>query len=257
VTKTQGLFRLDGKTAVVTGASRGIGRAIAEGYADAGARVALLSRKREGLEETAAAIRAAGGEALVVPAHVGKREDIDRAVDEVLRAYGSIDVLVNNAGANPAMGGLTTIEESVWDKVMDVNLKGPWMLSARVAREMIAAKRGGKIVNVSSNGGLNPNPVLSAYNVSKGALITMTKILARELGRQGICVNAIAPGLVETKFAAALFESEAIYKSAIAAAALGRHGVPTDIVGTALFLATAASDWMTGQVLVVDGGSWM
>jgi len=249
-------FSLAGKRALVTGASRGIGRAIAVAYAAAGARVALASRKQESLDGVAREIAAQGGTALAVACHVGRRDDIHRLVDRVVDSWGGLDVLVNNAGTNPTMAPLTQLEEGIWDKILDVNLKGPFLLSQRVAPLLVAAG-GGSIINMSSVGGIDPFPLLGAYGVSKAGLNCLTKVLARELGPAGIRVNAIAPGLIDTQFSAALFQSEAIYQASIARTALGRHGVPDDLVGIALFLASDASAYLTGQTIVVDGGSVM
>jgi NAD(P)-dependent dehydrogenase (short-subunit alcohol dehydrogenase family) len=249
-------FSLAGLRTLVTGGSRGIGRAIALAFARAGARVALASRKQDALDAVAREIEADGGTALAVACHIGRRTDIDRLVARVVEAWGGIDVLVNNAGANPAMARMVDLEEAVWDKILEVNLKGPFLLSQRVAPLMVAARRG-SIINVSSVGGLNPFPGLGAYAVSKAGLNCLTKVLARELGPVGVRVNTLAPGLIETAFSAALFQSPEIYDGSIAHTALRRHGVPDDLVGTAVFLASDASAYVTGQTLVVDGGSIM
>ena len=249
-------FSLAGLRTLVTGGSRGIGRAIALAFARAGARVALASRKQDALDAVAREIEADGGTALAVACHIGRRADIDRLVARVVEAWGGIDVLVNNAGANPAMARMVDLDEAVWDKILEVNLKGPFLLSQRVAPLMVAARRG-TIINVSSVGGLNPFPGLGAYAVSKAGLNCLTKVLARELGPAGVRVNTLAPGLIETAFSAALFQSREIYDGSIALTALRRHGVPDDLVGTAVFLASDASAYVTGQTLVVDGGSIM
>jgi NAD(P)-dependent dehydrogenase (short-subunit alcohol dehydrogenase family) len=247
-------FSLAGRRALVTGASRGIGRAIALAFAAAGARVALASRRPEGLEAVAREIAAAGGEALAVACHVGRRAEVDALVDRVAGAWGGIDVLVNNAGTNPAMAPTTEVAESVWDKVLEVNLKGPFLLCRRVAPLMVAQRRG-SIVNMSSVAGVEPFPLLGAYSVSKAGLDSLTKVLARELGPAGVRVNALAPGLIDTQFSAALMQSRAIYEGTVAKTPLRRHGVPDDVVGAALFLASDASSFVTGQVILVDGGA--
>jgi NAD(P)-dependent dehydrogenase (short-subunit alcohol dehydrogenase family) len=234
------LFSLSGRRAIVTGASRGIGRAIALAYAEAGARVAVASRRQDGVDAVAREIEAAGGTALPVACHVGRREDIDALVDRVVGTWGGVDVLVNNAGTNPAMAPLSELDEAIWDKILDVNLKAAFLLCRRIAPVMTAAG-GGSIVNMSSVAGTVPWPMLGAYSVSKAGLDSLTKVLARELGRSGIRVNAIAPGLIDTKFSAALMASPAIHDGAVERTALGRHGVPDDVVGAALFLASDAS----------------
>jgi NAD(P)-dependent dehydrogenase (short-subunit alcohol dehydrogenase family) len=249
-------FSLASKRALVTGASRGIGRAIALAFAAAGARVALASRKQEALDQVAQEIAAQGGVALPVACHVGRREDIGRLVDRLVECWGGVDVLVNNAGTNPAMGTLTQLDEGVWDKIFEVNLKAPFLLCQRVAPLMVAAG-GGSIINMSSVGGIDPFPLLGAYGISKAGLNCLTKVLARELGPAKVRVNGIAPGLIETKFSAALFQSPAIYQGSIGRTPLGRHGVPDDLVGTAVFLASDASAYITGQTIVVDGGAVM
>jgi NAD(P)-dependent dehydrogenase (short-subunit alcohol dehydrogenase family) len=248
-------FSLSGKRAIVTGASRGIGRAIAIGFAEAGADIALVSRKLESLQAVAKEIEDRTPQrALPIACHMGKAADIERMVEEVLAEWGTIDVLVNNAGTNPVMGPLTEMDEAAWDKIMDVNLKGPYLASIRVARAMSERGEGGKIINISSGASLDPAPMLGAYSVSKAALNHLTRVLAKECGPAKICINAIAPGLIETHFAAALITNPAIHQSVIRQTPLGRHGQPDEIVGAALFLASSASDFMTGQVIVVDGG---
>jgi NAD(P)-dependent dehydrogenase (short-subunit alcohol dehydrogenase family) len=251
-------FSLAGKHAIVTGASRGIGRAIALGFAEAGADVALVSRRQESLDAVAREIETrTGRKTLALACHMGQTADIAAMVARVTDAWGTIDVLVNNAGTNPVMAPLAELDESAWDKIMDVNLKGPFLASAQVIRAMAATGVRGSIINMASVGGLDPSPLLGAYSVSKAALLHLTRALAKECGASGIRVNAIAPGLIETKFAAALIETRAIHDAVIRQTPLGRHGQPDEIVGAALFLASPASDFMTGQVVVVDGGSRM
>jgi dehydrogenase/reductase SDR family protein 4 len=248
-------FSLNGKRAIVTGASRGIGRAIALGFAEAGADVALVSRKLESLQAVAKEIdERTPQRALPIACHMGRAADVDRMVEEVLREWGAIDVLVNNAGTNPVMGPLTDMDPAAWDKIMDVNLKGPYLAAVRVARAMMERGEGGKIINISSAASFDPAPMLGAYSISKAALNHLTRVLAKECGHAKICVNAIAPGLIETHFAAALITNPAIHQSVVRQTPLGRHGQPDEIVGAALLLASSASDFMTGQVVVVDGG---
>ncbi|HEY2388960.1 MAG TPA: SDR family oxidoreductase [Candidatus Binatia bacterium] len=251
-------FSLRGKRAIVTGASRGIGRAIALGFAEAGADVALVSRKLEALRTVAKEIEEHTAQrALPIACHMGRADDVNRMVEEVLREWGAVDILVNNAGTNPVMGPLADMDPAAWDKIMDINLKGPYLASARVIRAMIERGDGGKIINISSAASLEPAPMLGAYSVSKAALNHLTRTLAKECGHARICVNAIAPGLIETQFAAALINNPAIHQSVVRGTPLGRHGQPDEIVGAALLLASGASDFMTGQIVVVDGGARM
>jgi NAD(P)-dependent dehydrogenase (short-subunit alcohol dehydrogenase family) len=246
-------FSLDGKTALVTGASRGIGRAIALGFAEHGADLILSSRKREGLEEVAKEVQALGRNATVIPANVSQEESIDALVGEIEARGLPVDVLVNNAATNPVMAPLVELESRAWGKVLDTNLTGPFLLCRALGPGM--AERGsGAIVNIASNGGISPSPGLGAYAVSKAALIHLTRCLAVELGPRGVRVNAIAPGLVETHFAAALFEGPG-YQAFLQRNPLGRHAQPEEVAGAALLLASDAGSYANGEVIVLDGGS--
>ena len=247
------LFDLQGQVAVVTGASRGIGRAIAEEFAKAGAKVALSSRKQAALDQTAAAIQAAGGEAVGIAAHSGDKAALHALVDQTLERYGKLDILVNNAAANPHFGAVLDAEDSYWRKTIEVNLMGNLWLS-QAAVKVMRAHGGGKIINVASIVGLNPGQFQGIYSITKAAVISLTKTLALELGDDNIQVNAIAPGLIKTKFSQALWENEALMQQIIARMPAGRIGQPMDIAGLAVFLASAASDFTTGAVLVADGG---
>jgi dehydrogenase/reductase SDR family member 4 len=246
-------FSLEGRTAVVTGGSRGIGRAIALAFASAGGDVVVASRKQEGCDQVAAEIQALGRRAVGVACHVGDPDQVRALVDRALGEWGRIDTLVNNAATNPVYGPFTETELAAWDKVMDVNLRGPFLLSTVAARHM-AGRGSGSIVNIASTEALSPDPKLGAYSISKAALIAMTRVLAKELGPRGVRVNAIAPGLVETRFAQALLEDPAVYARYIEKTALRRHAQPEEIAHAALFLASDASSYMTGHVMVVDGG---
>lgn len=255
--QTMRKFRLDGKRAIVTGASRGIGREIALALAEAGADVALVSRKAENLAEVAGEVESLGRRAHPIACNVGRMDEVRAMVGRAVAAMGGVDVLVNNAGMNPVMAPLAVLEESAWDKILDVNLKGPFVACQEIARRMREQGSGGSIVNVSSVGGIDPSPGLGAYCVSKAGLITLTQVLARELGGSGVRVNAIAPGLVATRLSEALMSNPAIHDPVVARAALGRHGEAWEIAGAALFLASDASSFMTGQTLVLDGGSFL
>jgi NAD(P)-dependent dehydrogenase (short-subunit alcohol dehydrogenase family) len=242
------------KRILITGASRGIGYAIAERLSLAGARTALAGRKIESLEEAAAQITSAGGgDTLILPANVSHPEDARALVPRVIEAWGGIDVLINNAGSNPAFGPIVDLEEWAWDKTLATNLKGPFLLSQSAGKWM-SQNGGGAIINISSVGGLDPSVMLGAYSVSKAGIIMLTKVLAAELGPAGVRVNCIAPGLVETRFANHLVSTPEIHDPLVARAALRRHGQPAEISGAAHYLASDASSFMTGQVMVIDGG---
>ncbi len=246
-------FDLQGKVALITGASRGIGREIALAYARAGARVVLASRTQEAVESVAGEIRAAGGEALAAAAHAARAEDIERVVDGALRTFGGIDVAVANAATNPHYGPLLSAEPVHWDKTFELNVKGYALLAGAVAPPM-RARGGGSIVFVSSIAGLRSWAGLGVYSVSKAAVLQLTKVLAQELAGEKIRVNALAPGLIETQFSAALLADERARAARVRAIPLGRLGTPGDLVGMALYLASDLSAFTTGAVLVVDGG---
>jgi NAD(P)-dependent dehydrogenase (short-subunit alcohol dehydrogenase family) len=244
-------FTLTDRTIVVTGASRGIGEAIALAVADAGANLVLASRKQDGVDAVAAAIRERGGMALPIATHTGRAEEVDdlfaRAVDE----FGAVHGLVNNAATNVYFGPMLGIDEPAWDKVFEVNVKGYFNAARAFAA---AAPDGGSIVNIASVAGLRSAPFQGVYGMTKAAVISMTQTLAHELGSLGIRANAIAPGLVETRFAATLVDDPALRGMFVDRTALGRHAQPDEMAGAAVFLLSEASSYMTGQVMVVDGG---
>jgi dehydrogenase/reductase SDR family protein 4 len=252
-TSYRALFDLTGKTAIVTGASRGIGEAIARGLAEFGAQVVLSSRKQPAIEAVALDIRNGGGEAAAVAAHMGDRDAIRQLVDKTRELCGGVDILVNNAAVNPVYGSLLQATEEAFDKIMTVNVKGPLEL-ARMAHPLMVQRGGGSIINISSIGGLHPEPLLALYSASKAALINLTKSMADEWGRDGIRANVICPGLVQTKFSAALWQDETVLQRFLGQVALGRIAQPEEVVGLALFLASAASGYCTGSVYTVDGG---
>ena len=246
-------FDMSGKVAVVTGASKGIGEAIAVALAEAGARVVVSSRKQEAVEAVAARIREKGGEALAVACHVGDADAREALVQRTVEAFGGIDVLVNNAAANPVFGPALMVDERAYDKIMEINVKAPFLLSKRV-HPIMSERGGGSILNIASIGGVSPEPGLGIYSVSKAALIALTKTLAREWGPAGIRVNAIAPGLIKTKFSKALWGNESLAEEVIGRLPLQRIGLPEDVAGMALLLASDAGSYCTGGVYLVDGG---
>jgi NAD(P)-dependent dehydrogenase (short-subunit alcohol dehydrogenase family) len=238
---------LDGKVALVTGASKGIGRATAAALAGAGAKVMLSSRKQEALEEAAAAI---DGETAVFAANAGEPDQAEACVAATVERFGAIDVLVNNAATNPYMGPSIDIDLPRYDKTWQVNLRGAFVWTQAAWRASMR-ERGGAVVNVASIGGMSVEPIIGIYNVTKAALIHLTKTLAAELGPQ-VRVNAVAPGLVKTDMARALWEPA---EGAIAARVpLQRLGEPDDVAHAVLYLASDLSSWVTGHTLVVDGG---
>jgi 3-oxoacyl-[acyl-carrier protein] reductase len=244
-------LRIDGKAVLVTGGTRGIGRAIAEACAVAGADVCVLARKPAELEETEAAISALGAKVLTIAGSVTDPDVADAAVTTMLDRFGRCDVVVNNAAINPVFAPLMDADLGAVSKVLDANVLTP-LRFARAAWHQYMREHGGVVLNVVSVGGLRPGPFIGAYNVSKAALIHLTRQLAQELA-PSVRVNAIAPALVKTDMARALWEpnEEAMARSH----ALGRLGVPDDIASGALFLISDASAWMTGELLVVDGGA--
>jgi NAD(P)-dependent dehydrogenase (short-subunit alcohol dehydrogenase family) len=246
-------FSLDGKVALLTGASRGIGRAIALRLARAGASVVVSSRKLAGVQAVADEIAAAGGRAMAVRAHVGQPDDVAALVTRTLEEFGRVDIAVNNAVANPHWGPVLTADESQWDKTLDTNVMGAFRLCKTVVPHM-EAQGSGKIINVVSITGLRPSPAMGLYGISKAALIMLTQQLAMELGPANIQVNAIAPGVIQTRFSQVLWQTPQIAGTILARTPLGRFGEPEDVAGLALFLASSASDFVTGAVLVVDGG---
>lgn len=248
------IFDIAGKVAIITGASRGIGQAVAEQYAQCGAKVVVSSRKQEALDEIAAGIKAKGGEALPIAAHNGDKAALKALVEAAVNAYGRVDILVNNAATNPHFGTLLEAEDSMWQKTIEVNIMGlVWLTQAVVP--LMRANGGGKIVNVASINGLRPGRMQGIYSMTKAGIISLTQTLAMELASDNIQVNAIAPGLVQTKFARAIWENDTLLDAILARTPAGRIGTPEDITGIAVYLASPASAYTTGQVFVVDGGS--
>ncbi len=249
----QPTFNLTDKVAVITGASRGIGQAIAEAYAAAGAKVVLASRKQEGVDAVAEIIRGKGGEALAVAAHTGDETAVQHLIDQATTAYGGIDILVNNAATNPHFGHILTADDSHWDKILDVNVKGYFRV-AKLCAESMKTRGGGKIINMASIAGLEPQPMMGVYSVSKAAVLMLTQVLAAELAQFNIQVNAVAPGFVKTKFSAALWQNPMINETVIKSIPQGRMAEPEELTGIALYLASNASSFTTGATFTIDGG---
>jgi len=243
---------LKGKVALVTGASRGIGRAIALEMAGAGADIVLVSRKQADLEKVAAEIRAAGRRALPLAAHMGRMEDIGNMVNKAKQEFGRIDILVNNAATNPTMDPAIDVSERAWDSIMNLNVKGLFFLSQAVARVM-REHGGGCIINISSAAGVTPD-ILPVYSVSKASVIMVTKVIAKEWAQYGIRVNTISPGETKTQFSEALWGNPEICKHILEMTPLKRIAEPEEMAGAAVFLASDKASFITGQNLIVDGG---
>jgi dehydrogenase/reductase SDR family member 4 len=246
-------LRLDGKVAIVTGGTRGIGLAIATTFARAGARVVVSSRKPEHVEHAVRALQGEGHEAVGVPANMGRAADAHELAARAVEHFDGIDIIVNNAATNPIFGPLQQATDEAVNKILAVNLKGPLEL-CRTAHEVMAQRGGGAIVNMASIGGVSPEPGLGMYSVSKAALISLTKVMAQEWGADGIRANAICPGLIKTKFSAALWQDENISEAVLGQQPIRRIGMPGDVSGLALFLASDAAAYCTGGVYMVEGG---
>jgi NAD(P)-dependent dehydrogenase (short-subunit alcohol dehydrogenase family) len=247
-------FSLKGKTAIVTGSSRGIGRAIAIAYARAGARVVVTSRKVEACNAVVEQLRGEGLEAIAVACNISSKEQVAALVDQTEKAYGPVDVLVCNAAVNPYYGPMSGISDEAFSKVMDVNIRSNLWLVNRVAPGM-AQRGGGSIVIVSSIAGLTGSRVLGAYAISKAADMQLARNLALEWGKQGVRTNCIAPGLIKTDFAKALWDNPKTLAAALASSPLNAIGDPEDIAGAALLLGSDAGRFITGTTIVIDGGA--
>jgi NAD(P)-dependent dehydrogenase (short-subunit alcohol dehydrogenase family) len=246
-------FDLSGQVAVITGSSKGIGRSAAEIMAALGAKVVVSSRKAEACEAVAAAIKKTGGEAIVIPCNISRKEEVEGLIKGTLKQWGKIDTLVCNAAVNPYFGPLANIPDEAFDKIMASNVKSNLWL-CNLAAPAMADKGGGSIVIVSSVGGLRGSAQLGAYGISKAADMQLTRSLAVEWGPRNVRINCVAPGLVKTDFARALWEDPERLKRTVSTAPLRRIGEPEDIGGVVAFLASRASAFMTGTVTVADGG---
>ncbi|MBW2307286.1 MAG: glucose 1-dehydrogenase [Deltaproteobacteria bacterium] len=248
------MFDLTGKVAVVTGASRGLGRAIALGLARAGANVVAASRSQDLLERVVAAMAREGARGMAVPCDIGVEADLDLLVERSLEQFGGIDILVNNAGISPWVKRSEEVSRREWDQVIDVNLTGTFLLTQKVGRRMIQRSSGGRIINIVSVGGMVALIRQISYCVAKAGLIQMTRVLAAEWsGRYDINVNAIAPSYFATDLTHGMRQSEKIRRNLLSRTPKGRFGDPNEVVGAAIFLASEASSYVTGSVLMVDG----
>ncbi|TAN31930.1 glucose 1-dehydrogenase [bacterium] len=246
-------FDLEGRVALVTGASRGIGSAIARALAEQGAQVVISSRKQADLDEQAERINSLYPQrATAIAAHNGRPDELERLVKAVMERFSRIDILVNNAATNPYFGPVLNAELAAWDKTFEVNLRGVFILTKLVYEASMEA-HGGNVVNVASVGGLRPGLGLGVYNITKAGVIMLTRQLARELGGK-VRVNAVAPGLVRTRFAEALWANEAILERVLSANPMGRIGTPEEIAGAVVFLVSDAASYINGEVIVIDGG---
>lgn len=246
--------KLEGKVAIVTGSTRGIGEAIAKLFVSEGASVVVSSRKDDAVQKTAAALTEAGGNVLGVACHTGKADQVKNLVDKTIERFGKIDILVNNAATNPAFCPIQSVSEDLWDKIMETNAKGYFLTCMAAGKHMMKEKKGA-IINVASVAGFTPDLGLGAYSVSKAAVLMLTKVLAREWAPFNIKVNSLAPGLIKTKFSQALWSNEGILKVVLQRTPMGRTGEPEEIATAALFLASDDSSYITGHTLVADGGS--
>jgi NAD(P)-dependent dehydrogenase (short-subunit alcohol dehydrogenase family) len=246
-------FRLDNKVAIITGASKGIGKAIALALGQQGAKLIIASRKQDAVDSTAAEFREEGIDATGIAAHMGDMVQVKTLVEKTLGIYGGIDIIVNNAAINPVFGPILNTDTEVFDKIMDVNVKGPLEL-CKLSYHSMKTRGGGSVINISSIEGLTPGLGLGLYSISKATLIAATKVLAKEWGSDKIRANVICPGLIQTKFSEALPGNDKILKLVLAKQALPQLATPEDIAGLALFLASEASSFCTGAVYTADGG---
>lgn len=249
----QNLFRLDGKIALVTGASKGIGEAMARALAAYGAKVVVSSRNQEAVDAVAASIVADGGDAIGIAAKIGKYPDTHDVVDKTVAHYGGIDIVINNAAVNPIFGPVETTDERATNKIVEVNLHGCLEVAKRALPTMIE-RGGGSVINISSIGGIKPEPMISMYSAQKAALISLSQSMAIDWGKYNIRVNAVCPGLIKTKFSSALWENDKITQRFLRRVPLGRLGESEDLAGIAVFLSSDAGAYCTGGVYTVDGG---
>jgi NAD(P)-dependent dehydrogenase (short-subunit alcohol dehydrogenase family) len=247
-------FTLSEKIALITGASRGIGEAIATTLAEYGARCILVSRKIEGLQAVREKIEQKGGQADAMAGHTGSLEQISQLFEQITDKYGRLDILVNNAATNPYFGEMMNADEGAWDKTNEVNLKGPFFIIQHAVR-LMEKSGGGAVVNVASINGVRPIPMQGIYSITKAGLISMTKAYAKELAPKNIRVNALLPGLTETHFSEALIKNEEIYNYALQHIPMHRHAQPDEMAGAVLYLVSEAASFTTGACIICDGGA--
>jgi len=247
------LFDLTGKVAIVTGSTKGIGRAIAERMAEHGAKVVISSRKGDVCETVAQGIRDKGGEAIAIPCHVAHKDQLQALVDGTVAQWGGIDIVVGNAGVNPYFGPAAGMSDDAYDRVMNANVRSNFWLYNMVAPKL-AERGGGAIIIISSIGGLRGSPMIGVYGISKAADMQLVRNFAVEWGPKNVRANCLAPGIIRTDFARALWEDPAIYKKRARETPLQRIGEPDEVAGAAVFLASAAGNFISGQTIVIDGG---
>ncbi|MCH3881019.1 MULTISPECIES: SDR family NAD(P)-dependent oxidoreductase [Tenacibaculum] len=246
-------FNLEGKVAVITGSSKGIGKAIAKGLAENGAQVVISSRSQEACDEVVKEFAKEGLKAVGIACHIGKEDQRKNLIEKTIEAFGRIDILVNNAAINPVFGPIEDVSPEIFDKIMDVNVKAPWALSNLVLPHFKTNKKG-SIINIASVESLTPGFGLGIYSTSKAAILMLTKNQAKEWGQHGVTANAICPGLIKTKFSAALWQNEKILGKIEKSLPSARMGMPEEMVGLACLLASDAGNYMTGGVYTADGG---
>ncbi len=246
-------FNLEGKVAIVTGSSKGIGKSIAQGLAEHGAKVVISSRSQESIDKVVTEFKTVGLEAVGIACHIGKAEQREHLVQRTIDHFGGIDILVNNAAINPVYGPIEDADEGVFDKIMDINVKAPWILSNLILPSM-TKRGGGSIINIASVEALHPSAGLGLYSTSKAALLMLTKNQAKEWGTHGIRANVLCPGLIKTKFSAALWQNEQVLNKIEKTLPSGRMGMPEEMAGVVCLLASDAGAYMTGGVYTADGG---